>query len=255
MDDFTVFAQSPQEDEFALLALGGQSVYRGFFDPRRLMQLEPLLMDDAGRGLGTPEAEAAWLGFLGRVRSLAPLGSDRLLLKSPNHSYRLATMMRLFPDCQAVWICRNPESILESNRRLWITLCGLYGLAPLDGDVLETWLTRVLEATADSLVGWSSVLPKNRFVVVSLDQLRREPTVVSEGIRERLGLSESRLFSSKIKDVAILRSKVRSAKERGFEGLFKPNFKDTKRIAALDRLALVQSEVIASHGLTNLKDS
>src|SRR5262249_49299611 len=39
MDDLPIDAHSPQEDEFALLALGVPSVYRGFFDPRRLPEL------------------------------------------------------------------------------------------------------------------------------------------------------------------------------------------------------------------------
>ena len=39
MDAKRIDALSPQEDEFALLALGVPSVYRGFFDPRRLPEL------------------------------------------------------------------------------------------------------------------------------------------------------------------------------------------------------------------------
>ena len=43
MDQVMITADSPQEDEFALMAMGVPSVYRGFLDPRRLPELQALL--------------------------------------------------------------------------------------------------------------------------------------------------------------------------------------------------------------------
>ena len=56
MDQVTIRADSPQEDEFALTAMGVPSVYRGFLDPRRLPELKSLLDP-----IFWAEADPSWL--------------------------------------------------------------------------------------------------------------------------------------------------------------------------------------------------
>src|SRR4051812_4498038 len=86
MDNLVIGTDSPQEDEFAWLLLGGDSAYRGFLDPSRLPDLASTL--DPERWQRDPwPAEDRWRTFLGQVSAQDSQGR-RLLLKSPNHTFR-----------------------------------------------------------------------------------------------------------------------------------------------------------------------
>src|SRR5262249_35452631 len=93
MDGFLVTNESPQEDEFAMLAQGIPSVYLAFFDPRRLTELTHWLDPQAWTDLAEEAWWPRWRTFLASVQG----GRDvRLLLKSPNHTFRLPAILRHF---------------------------------------------------------------------------------------------------------------------------------------------------------------
>ncbi|HVS77961.1 MAG TPA: sulfotransferase, partial [Steroidobacteraceae bacterium] len=111
MDQGLIATEGPQEDEFALLLLGGRSIYRGLIDPRRLLECGAASWsgpgsDDLGR----------WQHFVGGV---AGGGNGRLLLKSPGHTFRIPTLRTLFPRARFIWIGRHPGEMLASNARMW----------------------------------------------------------------------------------------------------------------------------------------
>jgi len=117
MDDLAIATESPQEDEFAWLLLGGDSAYRGFIDPSRLLELahtlEPTNWDDDAW-----PAEQAWRDFLGQVNAQNG-GRRRLLPKSPNHTFRARGILRRLPASSLVWITREPAENVESNHKMW----------------------------------------------------------------------------------------------------------------------------------------
>ncbi|HTW74005.1 MAG TPA: sulfotransferase, partial [Steroidobacteraceae bacterium] len=122
MDEGRISTLGPQEDEFALLLLGEPSVYRGFIDPRRLPECAAGLWEQPGGAASL----ARWQLF---VRGIAAQSADRrLLLKSPNHSFRLPLLSSLFPDAKFIWIGRHVGELLASNLRMWRAMIGLYGL-------------------------------------------------------------------------------------------------------------------------------
>ena len=102
MDDGKVSTFSPQEDEFASLLLGEPSVYRSFIDPRRLGEATALL-----KSWQTPHSpadsaaalSARWEDFL---RTLVQQRPGRLLLKSPNHTFRMPWLNTRFPKAQFI---------------------------------------------------------------------------------------------------------------------------------------------------------
>lgn len=246
MDDFTIAADSPQEDEFALLALGGPSLYRAFLDPRRLESLAPLLDGDAWTSPWP--AETDWLEFLGRVGGQAGDHASRLLLKSPNHSYRLPALQRQFPRMQGIWITRDPRAIWQSNRRLWPTMAKLYGLAPMDEAALDRFLVRMIACTAKALNRWCDALPPERLVVLSLEQLKVAPESLTTQALARLGSAPPDADGlARLHAAAAARAHVRTAAERG--ELSVNNERQGEMAQALESLAEAQRRALASHGL------
>ena len=63
MDGMTIDNLSPQEDEFALLALGVPSVYRGFFDPRRCRNLSAGWIQMSGQVSGQLAGQISGCSF------------------------------------------------------------------------------------------------------------------------------------------------------------------------------------------------
>jgi hypothetical protein len=140
MDQGVIGTFTPQEDEFAALLLGEDSLYRAFIDPRRLEQLTELLSQwKTCEAAAIPPLSAKWETFLKSVASLNP---GPMLIKSPNHTFRLPWLAKRFPEAQFVSLTRPVDDVLKSNRRMWTSMmqryalwqCEAQGLDPLSGE-------------------------------------------------------------------------------------------------------------------------
>jgi omega-hydroxy-beta-dihydromenaquinone-9 sulfotransferase len=185
MDAFTIDTFSPQEDEFAMLALGVPSVYRGFFDPRRLEELAHWLDPDAWTVEESGDWVTPWQEFLAGV---ADGKEGRLLLKSPNHTFRIRALMKEFPAAAYVWLVRDPEEVFLSNRKMWVSMFQQYAFWEWDSADLDRFLTRAFQYAAECLVCATTALPKERLVVVDFQRLTSAPVETIEALNRRLSL-------------------------------------------------------------------
>lgn len=188
MDGLPISSRSPQEDEFALLALGVDSAYRAFWMPHRLHQIAHTL--DASYWLEHPQWLAPWEAFLRGV--LAVPGDDAcpqpLILKSPNHSYRIRSILQRFPKARLVWMARDPVQVLMSNRKMWSAMFATHGLTQPVPGALDDFLRDALDAAAQTLAWCADKLPPEHLVVVAHEALLARPADVVDDIGERLQL-------------------------------------------------------------------
>lgn len=184
MDEVTISLFSPQEDEFALLALGCPSVYRGFLNPRRLPELGPLTnpsywATESQSWMKVLEAFLAWC---------RKPDQKRLILKSPNHAFRTFALAEHFPKARFVWILRDPAAVWESNLKMWRAMIERYGLWAVRGRELEEFLELALHAYADLL---QAMWGKDCFRVrpaYSYEALIRDPKALLPRLVEELGI-------------------------------------------------------------------
>lgn len=165
MDQGVITAQGPQEDEFALLLLGEQSLYRGLIDPRRLAQCAAASWPQDGSGL------ERWQVF---VRGVAA-GGGRLLLKSPGHTFRIPLLRRLFPAARFVWIGRHPGEVLASNMKMWRAMMQVYALWDCADGVLEGFLRDALRACSRVLEQCVAELSREQMLWVDFEALQTDP--------------------------------------------------------------------------------
>lgn len=187
MDGLEIRADSPQEDEFALLTLGVPSAYRAFLMPHRLGELTDTLNPDWW--MAHPEWIAAWEGFLRGVMSNS--GSTRLplILKSPNHTFRLPAILTRFPAARVVWMARPASDIFLSNRKMWRAMFAAHGLTALsDLAALDGFLATALERAADVLHWCRKTLPPRQFALVTHASLRSRPEAVTRSVLAALDL-------------------------------------------------------------------
>ena len=193
-DGFSVTADSPQEDEFALLAMGVPSVYRAFFDPRRLMELERWLDPQSWIHLPSENWWPQWRRFLASVERRS---QKRLLLKSPNHTFRVQAILPHLPESAFVWMLRNPCEVFVSNVKMWKMMFHRYALWEVEETTLDLHLHHFLETalrfSTQCLREAVAELPQRQLAVVRFEDLVMWPSEILESIHERLGIPWGRV--------------------------------------------------------------
>jgi omega-hydroxy-beta-dihydromenaquinone-9 sulfotransferase len=187
MDGLAVSAHSAQEDEFALLTLGVRSAYRAFLMPNRIEELWETL--DQGYWLEEASWWKVWVSFLRGVLYTLPEARQPLVLKSPNHTYRLRAILERFPRARLVWMLRDPVELFHSNIRMWRSMFAHYGMVRPNDGKLEDFIARAIANAAQTLQWCGSSLSNSRMVMASLDALRADPAAVVGTVCERLGLN------------------------------------------------------------------
>lgn len=119
MDNMTVGWAKPQEDEFALVALGVPSpYYRMAFPDHEPDGTEYLDMDGID-----PAEQAKWRECLDFFIRMVTLKRDKpIILKSPTHTGRIGFLAEMYPDAKFIHISRNPMEVFASTERLWQTM-------------------------------------------------------------------------------------------------------------------------------------
>ena len=184
MDEGLISTSSPQEDEFAALLIGEQSLYRAFIDPRRLNELTDLLnqwelsSDSPGRPLSD-----RWEVFLKAVSQGTP---GPLLLKSPNHTFRLPWLARRFPESQFIWLTRSTQDVLASNWRMWSAMIQRYGLWQAESQLLEDFLEQAIRSH-NEVFEWARSTLRDRIHIVAFDHVIGDESRVVSELLEKLG--------------------------------------------------------------------
>jgi hypothetical protein len=178
MDAGRIETLSPQEDEFAALLLGEQSTYRGFIDPRRFDELGMLLEEWRNRAaIERAPLSSRWECFLRAVLISSP---GPLLLKSPNHTFRLPWLANRFPGSRFIWLTRRPADVLDSNRRMWASMIENYGQWRINPASLGRFLDRALR-NHDDILDWARSAIADRLYMVEFDDVMdRRQQLISE---------------------------------------------------------------------------
>ena len=113
MDNMATGWDRPQEDEFALVALGAPTPYFRMAFPNDPPPYQRIFRH------GGLSIRTTWSvgGGMKRVRATAHATKKgkRLLLKSPPHTGRIEELARLFPGAKFIHIVRDPYAILRQH--------------------------------------------------------------------------------------------------------------------------------------------
>lgn len=186
MDATVITPDSPQEDEFAALLLGENSVYRSFIDPSRMDEATALLnaWRDTTPVPNDTVLSPRWERFLAAVLRARP---GTLLLKSPNHTFRLPALAERFPRARFVWLHRNAADVRQSILNMWQQMMALHGFTTPDSAELHRFVDTAL-ATHTDIRGWAETHIRHR-----LWDVRFEDAVADDGgwLRRLIGELEA----------------------------------------------------------------
>ncbi|WP_042694198.1 sulfotransferase [Azospirillum sp. B506] len=187
IDAMPVDPTSPQEDELALGLMQPLSYYHGIFFPRHLHRAfrQGVLFEGC-----RPEAVALWrrrmTHYLTKMQIYA--GGQRLLIKNPAHTPKLAELLALCPNAVFVHIHRDPYEVFSSTRRMLLTLLREFSLQAYDpqavgGLVLELYPAMMARFDRDR-----ALLPPGRLVEIRYDRFVADPLETLAEVYGGLGL-------------------------------------------------------------------
>lgn len=131
MDNMTIGLERPQEDEFAMVAMGGPTMYRRMAFPNEPpVDLSTLDMEGI-----PPRKENRLRERLTWFYKAVTLKTERrLLVKAPPHTGRIAWLAEQFPGAQFLHIVRDPSAMIPSLERTWRVLDLTQAFQTPDGD-------------------------------------------------------------------------------------------------------------------------
>ena len=115
-DDMSIDVEYPQEDDFALMAMGAPSYYQRMGFPSQQEDFTRLLDCELFEPSERKRLADLALYF---YKALTLRYGKRLVLKSPPHTARIRLLRELFPDAKFVHLSRHPTRIVPSTMRLW----------------------------------------------------------------------------------------------------------------------------------------
>jgi omega-hydroxy-beta-dihydromenaquinone-9 sulfotransferase len=179
MDNMRVSFDRPQEDEAALCNRGVPSPFATVAFPNRPPQ-ESRYVDLEGLSVGEL---ARWeRGMRTFLKELLFVRPGQLVLKSPQHTFRMKVLSQMFPRACFIYLVRDPYVVFPSTEHFWTKMYEVHGLQrprleSLRDQVFETFaaMHRKLEESR------SSVDPA-RFYELRYEELVADPVAAVEAI-------------------------------------------------------------------------
>lgn len=186
MDNMQAGWHEPQEDEFALCAMGVPSPYLRLAFPNNdgNEYLEYLDMQNIAP-IDLDEWKVALTAFL---QSLTKHCDKRLVLKSPTHTGRVRMLAEMFPNAKFIHIARNPYDVVPSTVRLWKSLEYVQALQAPGAEHLPDYIFRAYRRMYDGYFSFRDQLPKNQLIEVQYESLVEDGPTVFKQIYEQLEL-------------------------------------------------------------------
>lgn len=186
MDNMPAGWDRPQEDEFALCAMGVPSPYfTTMAFPRERTQ------DEAYLTLETlsPRRLARWKkSFVWFLRCVTLADPKRIVLKSPAHTGRIRVLLELFPKARFVHIVRDPYVLFASTVNLWRRLYQDQRLQGRDYDGLEERVFRTFDRMYAAFERDRPLIPPSQLSEVRYEDLVRDPIGQMRRIYDELAL-------------------------------------------------------------------
>jgi hypothetical protein len=211
MDNMPAGVDLPQEDEFALAAMGAPSPYQQIAFPNQPARYTNLLNME---GL-EPKVEVAFAENLTRfLQALMLKKNKRLILKSPTHTGRIAWLAKRYPGSKFVHIARNPIEVFLSTKRLWRRLHEVQGLQipRYSDDELSEMVHRDYQAMYQGYLKGRRELEPGQWLEVQFEQLIADAPAMIRQIYQTLSLGDSRQLEASVANYMGDRSSYQGAK-------------------------------------------
>lgn len=187
MDNMAAGWDRPQEDEFALVNLGLPSPYRRIAFPVE----PPPDMEYFDTESLTDSQRSQWTSALDRFLRCVSYRTGRpLVVKSPTHTGRIATLAKAFPGAKFIHITRDPRSLYPSTIRLWKSLDEAQALQNPDGADLKSYVIECFRRMYEAFHRDRDQIDPGHLIDVQYEALIADPVGQLEAIYSQLKLGD-----------------------------------------------------------------
>lgn len=187
MDNMAAGWDRPQEDEFALLALGAPTPYFRMAFPNDPPVYDEFLDMDGCSPRDLVRFEQALVGF---AKLITFKTGKQLLFKSPPHTGRIGHLAQWFPGAKFIHISRHPDSLYPSTVRLWKSLDDVQGLQLPHNKNVREYVFHCLERMYHGYAKQRAELPADALYEISYEALVKDPVGAVGRIYEQLKLGD-----------------------------------------------------------------
>ncbi len=188
MDNMAVGWSRPQEDEFALCAMGQLSPYLTLAFPNRPPQCQEYL---DMQGVPAKRVES-WKNTLLRFIRLLTFAHDgkRIVLKSPPHTARVKILLELFPEAKFIHIVRDPYVLFQSTMNMWKRMYETQHLRRPNLEGLDEHVFRTFNRMYEAFEASRESIPERQLYEVRYEDLVQDPQGQVKAMYDKLELGE-----------------------------------------------------------------
>ena len=182
-DNMKMSFDRPQEDEAALCLRGQPSPFLSVaFPDRPPLDQKYISLEDL-----TPRQLSAWKSeLLSFLRVLLFKKPGRLVLKSPQHTFRLPVLNAMFPQAKFIYLQRDPYAVYPSTVHFWKTMYKTYGLQDFDEKAIGEQVLSTFEQMQTRLEATRQQIDPNRFYELNYEDLVENPPQQIKGLYDFL---------------------------------------------------------------------
>lgn len=185
MDNMPVHWDIPQEDEFALCLLTQISPYTWAAFPENLEIFRNMLEIESLPEEQQQEWKNALLYLLKKITIRQP---KQIILKSPTHTFRIQTLLKMFPTSKFLYIYRNPFDVFNSTCHLRRILIEENTFGPATYKDVEEETIAIYNRAFERYQADKSLIPEGHLHEVKYENLSARPLEEMEKIYQALDL-------------------------------------------------------------------
>ena len=195
MDNITAGWDEPQEEDIALALdclispylmtafSDRREIYERYFDPRDMTESERTLWKQS---------------FLRLLKKITYRKNSSIVTKTPAHTFRISTLLEMFPDARFVYIKRDPYAVYQSTLHLRKTMFTENSLGPPEFSSNEEDTLYFYEKCIRTYEETKGLIPEGRLHEIRFEDLELDPLGQIHQIYQTLSLPDWDLVKPKI---------------------------------------------------------
>ena len=197
MDNVKAGMDEPQEDEYAIFRLTGNSPLERLVFPdedgyflRKWSETE----------VSTGEEKVLKETLRRYYTKLTFRKNGKILSKNPFHSFRIKILLEAFPNAKFIQIHRNPICVIPSTLNMWNILQRENTLNGRINKHTVGEISRMVRYTTERISADAEIVPEGSFAEIRFEDLEYETVNCLRALYTKLGLEFSDRFEARVKD-------------------------------------------------------
>jgi len=186
-DDVEIGANKPFEDEYALCNLGLPSPLWSLIFPNRPFQNKAFLNMES---VPTKERNRWKKALLYFFKAVSLGRGQRIVLKSPEHSFRIKILLEMFPEARFLHIVRNPYEVYPSTINLMRTLLPIISYQKPNFIDIKKNVFNIYKDLYKTLEETRGLPGPNQFYEIKYEDLMEDPVGKLKAIYDYLQLGD-----------------------------------------------------------------